>query len=482
MASPADWPPQQYNVTLVVGCDCCGAASLTEALGRLDGFVLPRAPADSTGKPPALEPGDDGGPGYFSVEDRYTRGMHWYRSHYALPSEPAVLLDGSRGLLTAAFAAARVKASLARASSHRVIVLLRDPTSLAWVLWRELNAMPRSGAGALLRSYLQPRNFTAKVEAEISMLDTCLVAARSAGTKGWAAGGHAGAGGVHSARHAAAGGVHSGRHAAAEPATAGAGPSASAPAVSAVSVEAWQKCTAVACGWSGCVVGAGLYAPQLRAWRQAYGPSQLAVAMLSDLTTRPEPTISRLMSFVGRPAAGAHAPRALERTAADMLPRAEAAMAAARSMPRSGGRLLDEFYARFAAGVRRELELMHAPLPEWTSREGWLWADGTGRSDLDGSSSSGRRRSAAIARASPRLAAAAASPAPLLTLPRIFLLGGEKCGSTSLAFALSRHPEIRLARHALPGEPAYFRKEVCPPSSPPLAHVVSSRCSATCGR
>jgi hypothetical protein len=28
------------------------------------------------------------------------------------------------------------------------------------------------------------------------------------------------------------------------------------------------------------------------------------------------------------------------------------------------------------------------------------------------------------------------------TLPSIFLLGGEKCGSTSLAFALSRHPQV----------------------------------------
>ena len=44
-------------------------------------------------------------------------------------------------------------------------------------------------------------------------------------------------------------------------------------------------------------------------------------------------------------------------------------------------------------------------------------------------------------------------------LPSVFLLGGEKCGSTSLAFALSRHPQIQMARHALPGEPAFFRKE-----------------------
>ena len=46
------------------------------------------------------------------------------------------------------------------------------------------------------------------------------------------------------------------------------------------------------------------------------------------------------------------------------------------------------------------------------------------------------------------------------SLPSVYLLGGEKCGSTSLAFALSRHPQIQLARHALPGEPAFYRKEI----------------------
>ena len=46
------------------------------------------------------------------------------------------------------------------------------------------------------------------------------------------------------------------------------------------------------------------------------------------------------------------------------------------------------------------------------------------------------------------------------SLPTLFLLGGEKCGSTSLAFALGRHPQVRMARHALPGEPPFFRKEL----------------------
>jgi hypothetical protein len=40
---------------------------------------------------------------------------------------------------------------------------------------------------------------------------------------------------------------------------------------------------------------------------------------------------------------------------------------------------------------------------------------------------------------------------PDTTLPSVFLLGGEKCGSTSLAFALSRHPQVlrRLNGHGI---------------------------------
>ena len=145
----AQWPTRA-NMTLLVGCDSCGTSALAEALGDFRGAVLPS--------------GDEGGPSYFSAEDRYTRGSAWYHSHYSLPSRAATLIDASRGMLIAPFAASRAHATLARPWNHKVVVVLRDPTALAWVLWRELSALPTSGAslGALLRPYLHPRNFSAK--------------------------------------------------------------------------------------------------------------------------------------------------------------------------------------------------------------------------------------------------------------------------------------------------------------------------------
>lgn len=41
-----------------------------------------------------------------------------------------------------------------------------------------------------------------------------------------------------------------------------------------------------------------------------------------------------------------------------------------------------------------------------------------------------------------RILLEALEQSPDTTLPSVFLLGGEKCGSTSLAFALSRHPQV----------------------------------------
>ena len=54
----AQWPTRA-NMTLLVGCDSCGTSALAEALGDFRGAVLPS--------------GDEGGPSYFSAEDRYAR-------------------------------------------------------------------------------------------------------------------------------------------------------------------------------------------------------------------------------------------------------------------------------------------------------------------------------------------------------------------------------------------------------------------------
>ena len=218
-----------------------------------------------------------------------------------------------------------------------------------------------------------------------------------------------------------------------------------------------------------------MYAPQLRAWRQAYSPSQLTVLMLSDLHGEgAAATLQKILHAIGLPSPRLHPDRhaaLLLRASSRVAERARDATAAADGLPPEAARLLSSFYGRFAGSVRRELELMRQPLHQWRSREPWLWADG--ESALVATGTNGRRRrggrqqqftSSTVPLPLVRSPAAATATmdggddAP--GLPHVFLLGGEKCGSTSLAFALSRHAEIRMARHALPGEPAYYRKEI----------------------
>ena len=402
---------------------------------------------------PKLQPVDtqffslrEGGPGFFSAEDRYTRGLDWYRSHFKFPPSSSQfglrMVDGSRSSFAAPFAAARMRAVLARPSMHRIIIVLRDPAQLAWVLWRELNALPTrdesSSLGSLLAPYLYPRNFSAKAELEATALARCLRRAkreggRSGDERGVDRGGTSGTG---------------------------------RESTSSITSETWQRCIAVGCGWSSCVVGAGLYAPQLRTWRVAYQPNQIAVFTLAELASSTRQAMSRLLAFVGMPVQ--ESTSAYRRAVSHIAARTSAAVAAGQAVPSQSYATLSRFYARFAPGVRHELALMMQPKRS-VDQEPWLWADldGTDGGAWGGSnagSSGGRlgaRADTVSERGDPRRSDDTAN-ADLRhsDLPTVFLLGGEKCGSTSLAFALSRHPQIQMARHALPGEPAFFRKEL----------------------
>ena len=115
-----------------------------------------------------------------------------------------------------------------------------------------------------------------------------------------------------------------------------------------------------------------------------------------------------------------------------------------RDVPTDADAILRPFYAPFAASVRRELRLLRQPVRS-AREDPWLWADEgvpiTAREDpWVGVPSTAVTRAAAAATAT--ATAIGNSPPPDTTLPSVFLLGGEKCGSTSLAFALSRHPQV----------------------------------------
>jgi hypothetical protein len=153
-----------------------------------------------------------------------------------------------------------------------------------------------------------------------------------------------------------------------------------------------------------------------------------------------------------------------------------------RDVPTAAAAILRPFYAPFAASVRRELRLLRQPVRS-AREDPWLWADEgvpitarrdpwadeevpiTAREDPwlwadEGVRSTVVTRAAAAATATATAIGNSPPPdttppdttppdttppdttPPDTTLPSVFLLGGEKCGSTSLAFALSRHPQV----------------------------------------
>ena len=68
-----------------------------------------------------------------------------------------------------------------------------------------------------------------------------------------------------------------------------------------LSPDVLQQCVAVACGWASCVVGAGVYAPQLRAWRASYAPRSISVFSLNELRRAPADALRRIRAFLELP-------------------------------------------------------------------------------------------------------------------------------------------------------------------------------------
>jgi hypothetical protein len=578
---PCDTAADHPSV-FVVGCDGCASNALSA--------LLELQPGAAMGMPLQGEPWWAGeNPSFFSQEDHYTRGLPWYLAHYAgVATRPAngshVLIDGSKSMLAAPYAAARLRATLAAsAPRHRIVLVLHDPVQHAYSLWRGIEELPRNeGLGGLLAAYLGGRNFTHKTLAEAAALERCLGASNRS-----------------------------------------------------IATNDWHRCIATQCGWGGCVVGAGLFEPQLHAWRAHYPGSQVLAFTLGELARAPATSLQRLFNFTG-----VHAPPGLHplvlqegvedgsraglapegghggsspsngrrllaqdghsseatksagdavgidmvergrpgkrkkrknnrlgaksrrdeerrhsapehrssiaegmahsdghhRVQRDSVPnnrqleagkakgsrvrssgstssttndagggysggggssdgrsdssktpadhygalgaasavahlRGEVAAAIGRGQgaPPLAIRALHSFFARRAAGVRRELKGLGQDLRRWRHDQ-WLWADHDAPAEEGFGAAGGAQVAdgAIVSHYSDTThvhvhvadANNAADAADLASLPTVFLIGGEKCGSTSLAFAISRHPQLHLARHTLPGEPSYFRKEL----------------------
>jgi len=181
----------------------------------------------------------------------------------------------------------------------KLVVVLRDPTERAVRHWRGLNVAQaqararhvgahsgkRTGEGARakldeLSSYINGTNLMRKVKQEANALSECLRARREA------AGGGAGGGGGGGRRAAAAA------------------------AAGLTSAEDWEACTTVACGWTECILGAGMYAPQLRGWLRYFEPRQFLLLEASRVYADPPAAAEQLRSFLGMPLFASVAPLA----------------------------------------------------------------------------------------------------------------------------------------------------------------------------
>ena len=185
----------------------------------------------------------------------------------------ATLVDTST-YLHARWAPERIASSLAsRKDALRFVVVLSDPVDRAVRHWRTIVAAlarapggPRSGGerGApTARAYTNGTTLAKKVRAEASQMEACI-----AGGQGSAGGGNGGG--------AATGG-------------------------GALAVRKWQECTTRACNWFECIVGAGLYAPQLRHWLQHFPRERFFLLEESQLSSQPETVASALSRFLALP-------------------------------------------------------------------------------------------------------------------------------------------------------------------------------------
>jgi len=66
-------------------------------------------------------------------------------------------------------------------------------------------------------------------------------------------------------------------------------------------VSAWQECTSRACNWAECIIGTGLYAPQLRHFLNYFPRERFLLLEEEMLTSQPQLVASTLSHFLELP-------------------------------------------------------------------------------------------------------------------------------------------------------------------------------------
>jgi len=72
-----------------------------------------------------------------------------------------------------------------------------------------------------------------------------------------------------------------------------------APGSQLTSVRDWIHCTTVACSWFECMLGVGLYAPQLRSWLQHFDARQILLFERTQLSVEPKHVARQLQTHLG---------------------------------------------------------------------------------------------------------------------------------------------------------------------------------------
>ena len=132
---------------------------------------------------------------------------------------------------------------------------------------------------------------------------------------------------------------------------------------SANEVRAWQECVTRACNWIECILGAGLYAPQVLHWLQHFPPERFLLLEEGQLRSQPGWVAHQLSAFLQLP----------KRLSAEGVLAVVSNHTHSSVVGEALRRTLRSFYDEQAPQVRRLFERLAPTGSEWAAAR-WLSA------------------------------------------------------------------------------------------------------------
>ena len=336
---------------------------------------------------------------FFDHETRYSLGHQWYSQQWPLPrGKRQVAVDGSATYLQSPQAAMRVAARLH--PSTMLLVVLRDPSSRALRRWREL---------ARRADYSRGGSFEAKMLAEGTALSRCFE-------------------------------LGLGTNSAPEP-------------DKGVSVLLWERCVASICGSRGCIMGEGVYVPQLAAWQRAASHFRWIVLPAESLQSSPAEALTHIFTSLQLPLPPDFACLASQLSEWASLNNASMASSRLPAAPSAelSRSLLRAFFARYNSPLREQIRQMDAAIMPLWQEAGWL----SSKKHAAFSSGQGGLRALQLSASALHASLTArgdAAPESLVVgsprwlgsgpRPSVFVIGSRESGADSLADFLLAQPGV----------------------------------------